>query len=35
VINSTIVFLGTTFIKQIKISAGALMNLVKILATLS
>jgi len=34
VINSTIVFLGTTFIKQIKISAGALMNLVKILATL-
>jgi putative flippase GtrA len=33
-INSTIVFLGTTFIHYFQISAGALMNLVKIFATL-
>jgi len=33
-INSTIVFLGTTFISYFQISAGALMNLVKIFATL-
>jgi len=33
-LNSTIVFLGTTFLSYFKISAGALMNLVKIFATL-
>jgi putative flippase GtrA len=33
-INSAIVFLGTTFISYFKISVGALMNLVKIFATL-
>jgi len=33
-INSAIVFFGTTFLSYFKISAGALMNLVKIFATL-
>lgn len=32
-INSLIVFLGTTFLKTLSVSEGALMNIVKILAT--